>query len=204
MPPFPFEPIAFFAAAFILVGLASGLVRAWAAGNHVKRAVETLKQAQARGAAPEQTMQELKKTAMDEMKRQDKVADKHPAVIVLTALQGLLGLGFLAFFFHEWMFFVALDLMATDLGRFWYNVQMGLLAFTGGYILFRLVASLSGLNTVTIGPESPEGNWLSVVADRRSAWAGLQRALLVLSFLTVFASVGSVAVRAVNLSSTAT
>lgn len=201
MPTFPFDPIAFFAAAFIVVGLANGVMRAVAAGNHVKKSIETLKRMQAEGKHSDETMQELKKTALAEMKRQDSIAYRHPAVMVLSAAQSLLLLGFIGFFFHEWMWYVARDVMETDIGRLWYNAQLGFLVFTGGFVVFRLVASLSSLNTTTIGPTAPEGNWLHVVADRRSAWTKLQNILLFLCFATAFSSIGYAVVRILIASS---
>jgi hypothetical protein len=201
MPSFPFDPIAFFAAAFIVVGLANGIMRAVAAGNHVKKSVETLKRVQAEGKHSEEMMQELKKTALAEMKRQNEIAYRHPAVMILSAVQSLLLLGFIGFFFHEWMWYVARDVMETDIGRLWYNAQLGFLVFTGGFVLFRLVASLSSLNTTTVGPTSPEGNWLHVVADRRSAWNKLQNVLLFLCFATAFSSIGYAVVRILIASS---
>jgi hypothetical protein len=201
MPSFPFDPIAFFAAAFIVVGLANGIMRAVAAGNHVKKSVETLKRVQAEGKHSEEMMQELKKTALEEMRRQNEIAYRHPAVMILSAVQSLIVLGFIGFFFHEWMWAVARDVMETDVGRLWYNAQMGVLAFTGGFVVFRLVASLSSLNTTTVGPTSPEGNWLHVVADRRSAWNKLQNVLLFLCFATALSSIGYAVVRIIIASS---
>jgi hypothetical protein len=202
MPSLPLEPTTFFAAAFIVVGLANGIMRAVAAGNHVKKSVETLKRVQAEGKHSEEMMQELKKTALAEMKRQNEIAYRHPAVMILSAVQSLILLGFIGFFFHEWMWYVARDVMETDVGRLWYNAQLGVLAFTGGFVLFRLVASLSSLNTTTVGPAaSPEGNWLHVVADRRSAWHKLQNILLFLCFATVFSSLGYAVMRILIASS---
>ncbi|MCR4256794.1 MAG: hypothetical protein NUW08_03760, partial [Candidatus Uhrbacteria bacterium] len=202
MPTFPFDPIAFFAAVFIVIGLANGIVRAWAAGNQGKKAIEALKRAHADGTGGrtkeegERIMQELKTAMKAERARQKSIAERHPLVLLLSGIQTLLVLGFLGFFFHEWMWYVARDLMETDVGRLWYSAQLGFLAFTGGFVLFRLVASLSSLNTTTVGPTSPGVGarhavpLLHVVADRRSAWHKLQKILLFLCFATVFSSIG--------------
>ncbi len=207
-----YDHIHFFIAAFVLLGVTNGLLRAWVAAQYGKKAIEAFQRARANGAGgssgeeADRIMAEMKMTMKSEVARQEKAAENHPGVKALSMLSTMLMIAFLAYFFNEWMNAVAKDLMETDLGRLWHSGVLGLLAFTGGFVLLRFVATISSLTTNTIGPHAaPEKeSWLAVVGDKRSAWAKLQTALLALCFLTVLGSAGAAATRIIMLASSST
>lgn len=194
--------VPFFAVAIFALAILNGVLRAFLTAKYIKTAAQAGKASYKNGGDTERIQESIKEAMMKEATRQREQAAKHPAIVALSAVQSLVFLGFLAYFFHLWMLATARDLLPTPIGQAWYRGVMGVFAITGGYAIFRTFAVIAHLNATTIGPDTTEPSPLALAADPRSPWAKLQNTLIILSIITFFVSVSIAATRIILLSST--
>ena len=177
------EAFGLFIGFLIVMGIGRAVIHAYIQRGNVKQALQTIQSGRA-------TQNEARQEVMAKMAEVKKQTNRHPLIVLLNAVQNLVLIGAVGYFFHVWMNTTAVDTLATSLGQLWYKAQLGYLAFTGGFVVLRAIAGLSHANTSTAGPVSvtPDKNWLTTIADPSSGWAKLEEFLVAMCFVTVFAS----------------
>jgi hypothetical protein len=177
----------------IVLSIGQMILRAYLLRSDLASALETLKQPQ--------TAAEKRQAFSARMAQAKLEVSRHPAILLLNAIQNVALIGGLGYFFRLWMSVTAVDLLASELGQLWYRAQLGFLGVAGGFVALRAFAGMSYANTSMAGPASttPEKNWLSLVADPSSPWAKLEHVLVALCFLTVFASCFAAAGRIISI-----
>ncbi|MEI7512413.1 MAG: hypothetical protein WCK01_03065 [Candidatus Uhrbacteria bacterium] len=145
--------------------------------SYIRTAYLVSKQATEEGKTPEQITEELKNS----LTAKASALENYLFNKILSRISPLFVLGFLAFFFYNWMHTVSSALPATFI-----VLVYGFLAGVGTMICLRSLAMIFAPITDPI--------WIDVVADPDSTWGTLEKRLLIGAFAIVFIStVASVA-----------